>query len=44
MIKTPIIIGTLVAVAAFAAGCYVGWQTTLRVLDSALARRQAPKG
>ena len=41
MIKTTLAVGTVVVGIAFAAGCYVGWKTTMRVLDNVMARRKA---
>lgn len=40
MIKWTVAAGAVVAGLAFASGFYVGWQTTLRVADSLIARRK----
>lgn len=40
MIKWTLVVGGLVAGVAFAAGTYVGWKTTLKVIDSVEARRK----
>lgn len=40
MIKTTIAVGIGIAVGAFALGCYVGWRTTLHVLDAVIVRKQ----
>lgn len=40
MIKSTLAVGTVAVCLAFAAGCYVGWKTTMRVMDHVLARRK----
>lgn len=41
MIKTVLALGTVVVGVAFAAGCYVGWKTTLKVVDDVTSRKKA---
>jgi hypothetical protein len=33
--------GTIVFGVAFASGCYVGWKTTMKVMDHVLTKRKA---
>lgn len=40
MIRTIVAVGAVVTGAAFAAGFYVGWKTTMKVMDNVIARRQ----
>ena len=40
MIKSTLVAGTVVVALAFAAGAYVGWRTTMKVMDSVIARRK----
>jgi hypothetical protein len=40
MIKWVLIGGGMVAGVAFAAGTYVGWKTTLKVIDSVKAKKE----
>lgn len=41
MIKWVFIAGGVVAGAAFAAGTYVGWKTTLRVIESVNSKKKS---
>lgn len=34
MIRTTLAVGTVVVGIAFAAGCYVGWKTTLKAMEA----------
>lgn len=43
MIKLVAAAGAVIAGFAFATGCYVGWKTTLKVLDS-VERRKVNSG
>jgi len=40
MIKWIIVAGTMATGAAFTVGCFVGWKTTLKVLDSVERREK----
>jgi len=40
VIKTFVACGTVVSCCVFALGCYVGWKTTLAVLDSVEAKKR----
>ncbi len=43
MIKWSLLAGGVVAGVAFAAGCWVGWKTTLKVIDSVNVRKEKSK-
>lgn len=38
--KTTLVVGTVAVVLAFAAGAYVGWKTTMKVMDVVIAKRK----
>lgn len=38
MIKKTLSVAAATGLLAFAAGCYVGWKTTLRIIDTVRAR------
>lgn len=42
MIQATLVVGSIAVGFAFAAGCYVGWKTTMKVIDSVEARRKVP--
>lgn len=41
MIKMTLVVGTVVVGVAFAAGCYVGWKTTMKAMEIAWSRKKA---